>query len=145
MLKVKFQKWVKWEDRKSLLNLEAPGVYCIAKTNEDISGKDFSFTKDIIYFGESRCLSNRLHQFNRVLSGADKGHSGARTFMGKFSSTKGKNLLSILYVTIMPIGKGKASGLISEDWCRRGDARKLELYCIAEYLSKYSHIPECNK
>lgn len=43
MTEPKFTKWAKWIGRNDSLkpDVEYPGVYCIAKSESDLSGQDF--------------------------------------------------------------------------------------------------------
>jgi len=46
-----FTKWVRWIHRKDLPGLSYPGVYCLAISSTDISGRPFKWMPEIKYFG----------------------------------------------------------------------------------------------
>jgi hypothetical protein len=69
MIKLNFSHWTPWKDRHSLQHLVYPGVYALAISAEDISGKEFDWIKEIIYFGMTHSgggLRARLNQFEKL-------------------------------------------------------------------------------
>jgi len=74
-----FSQWSRCQDRNTLPDLQYPGVYAIALSNDDISGKPFSWRPEIIYFGMTNSkggLKSRLRQFENTIIGKN-GHGGA--------------------------------------------------------------------
>jgi hypothetical protein len=56
----RFSRWTLWDDRNELKSLKCPGVpgvYAIAISKDDLSGKRFSWIKEIKYVGMSNAVS----------------------------------------------------------------------------------------
>jgi hypothetical protein len=86
MIENKFSTWTKWQDRHVIVGLKFPGVYAIAVTNLDLTGKNFSLTNSIKYFGMTNSqngLRGRLNQFDNTIKGKS-GHGGADRFRFKY-------------------------------------------------------------
>jgi len=81
MIHGKFSNWVHINTKDALKEKlkfaghYVPGIYAIAYSNEDLSGKKFDYIEDIVYFGLSlnkRGLQGRLSQFFYGLNGKKK-------------------------------------------------------------------------
>jgi|SRR5216684_3848100 len=81
---------------------EVPGVYAIAKSRKDITGRCFEWKKEIIYIGVTNAiwgLKGRLKQFDNAI--ADKGrHGGGERVLYKYRDYN--KLVKQLYVSGAP-------------------------------------------
>jgi len=71
-----FSNWIKWADRTELNGLNCPGVYALAISRSVLSGKAFSWQREIVYIGMTNAkggLKSRLQQFDNSIKGGD-GH-----------------------------------------------------------------------
>lgn len=74
-----FSEWYPWQSREKLGGLKYPGVYAIAYTPSNLSGRPFSWRREIIYIGMTNSvlgLKGRLKQFDNTIAG-NTGHGGA--------------------------------------------------------------------
>lgn len=79
-----FSKWQYWPDRDRLNGISFPGVYMLAVTDKDLTGKVVRF-KDVSYIGmtNSRAgLRGRWNQLSRSINGGT-GHSGGNAIQKK--------------------------------------------------------------
>ena len=139
---MRFSKWEKWKERHNIPHLKEPGVYVIAISNKNISGKKFKLIKEIIYFGMTNSnggLKNRLQSFDNGIKGGN-GHGGAQRFYRKFKS---KPPFPKLFVSISP-RKREAKSNIPTVWRIEGEILKQECDCIANYAEKYRELPMFN-
>ena len=71
---------MKWDNRNEAVNINMPGIYAIAISDQNLEG-DFSFSEKIVYFGMTNSqggLRSRLKAFDNTIK--DKtGHGGAAT------------------------------------------------------------------
>lgn len=99
-----FTKWCYWPDRANLENISFPGIYALAITAEDLTGKEVDFEK-VVYIGMSNSQSGirgRLNQLNSSINGGS-GHSGGNTIKSQLSCyDKWQDGLD-LYVAICPV------------------------------------------
>lgn len=137
-----FTPWFHWTHRSEMPGLVAPGVYAIVRSAENIAGKAFDWQQDIIYFGVSGSLKMRLRQFDNTISHKRKSHGGADRV--RFKHPDYDLLVPDLYVSVLAVGDTPAKDS-SDCWRRIGDAKRLEYYCIAEYLDRYGSLPEFNR
>lgn len=139
----KFTKWVKWEDRNNLLDIEYPGIYCIALSELDLFGQDFSWIREIKYVGMTNSrngLKGRLKQFNSTINGKTK-HGGADRFMYKYQDLQ--DLQNRLFVSIHPF-KCDVKSNKPRDLKTMGEVAKFEYECFATYAEKFKCLPEFN-
>ncbi|MDP2841353.1 MAG: hypothetical protein Q8O17_03630 [Candidatus Methanoperedens sp.] len=138
-----FSIWRKWEERDSLENIEYPGVYAIAISDIDLSGKNFQLIEKIKYFGMTNAhsgLKGRLQQFDNTIKGKI-GHGGANRFRYKYPDYK--KLIKKLYVSVYPqICDTKSFS--PDDLVKMGDVASFEYQCFAEYVKIYNGLPEFN-
>ena len=74
-----FTQWAPWNERNKIKAAEYPGVFLIAITKKNLTGKIPEY-KDVSYIGMTRSkngLNNRWAQFHRAING-NRGHSGGR-------------------------------------------------------------------
>ena len=164
---MKFSKWAKWDEREKALTLKMVGkkplsgkdllkyrgIYALAISKKtDMTGKDFKWEKDIVYFGMTNSikgLAGRLKQFNntlRDLPGA--GHGGAARFLSKNERKhkKGDVLAKKLFVSVSPFFSSKP-GLkpeTSRDLKLMGRVAKAEYDALATYLGEHKALPKYN-
>lgn len=138
-----FSKWKKWDKREDFNGLDYPGVYALAISAKDLSGKPFSLIKQIVYFGMTNSgngLRGRLKQFDNTIAGKI-GHGGAERFMHKWSRT---TLKKRLYVSINFI-KCDVRSNKPQDLLKMGDVARFEYTCFAAYTKKFREgLPEFN-
>jgi hypothetical protein len=140
---MQFSNWIKWNNRNTLANIEYPGVYIIAISTEDLTGKSFRWIEDISYVGMTNSkggLRNRLQQFENTISGKE-GHGGAKRFRFKYPNYAKLNRL--LYVAVKPFICDVTSNKV-KDLKIMGKVVKHEYDCIAEYVRKIHRLPEFN-
>ncbi len=140
-----FSKWASWQTRKkSLCNLEYPGVYAIAYSQRDLSGKKFSWIKNIIYIGMTNAVSGldgRLDAFDMTISGKRLLHGGADRVRYKHQNYV--KLAKNMYVAIAHF-KCDAKSWKPSNLKKRGDVAKFEYLCFAEHVRKHGHPSEFN-
>ncbi|MCG3738005.1 hypothetical protein EXA16_16975 [Vibrio cincinnatiensis] len=102
--KLTFTKWYYWLDRANIENISFPGIYALAITSEDLTGKEVNLEK-VVYIGMSNSKSGirgRLNQLNRSINGGS-GHSGGNTIRSQLGwYDKWRDGLD-LYVAICPV------------------------------------------
>jgi len=137
----RFSAWTRWVDRGSLSDLSSPGVYAIAWSQKDLTSMPWTWCEEIIYFGVADHLGKRLRQFDDTISRKRTSHGGADRVLYKYQEYL--KLTPNLYLAIAAIGTTLAKNL-PDCWRRKGDARRLEYHCIAEYLERYERLPVFN-
>jgi len=139
----RFSRWARWKDRYVLELLEFPGVYAFAISTRNLSGKRFSWIKQIVYVGMSNAvhgLKGRLKQFDNTIIGKT-GHGGALRFLHDFPDHK--KLVPSLYVAVAPF-KCKVTSNAPADLLTMGDVAKAEYECWAELVRLHERLPRYN-
>jgi hypothetical protein len=134
-----FTEWKCWSQRDQFPDIKKPGIYAIAKSKKALSGKPFTWRKEIAYIGMTASkggLRARLNQFNDTIHKKALSHGGARRVLCRHKNNC-KPLARYLYIAIM-----------TQPPCRRKKDKDkvygLELFCFAEYISRHKKIPEFN-
>ena len=101
----RFSKWAAWADREKLEELTYPGIYALALSKVNLSGRPFSWIKEIMYVGMTNSkggLKSRLKQFDNTIRGKT-GHGGAQRFRYDFPNNNNiqQSLYPILYVSVV--------------------------------------------
>ena len=138
-----FTHWAKWQNRKSLPDLQYPGVYAIALSHQDISGTLFSWRSEIIYIGMTNSkggLKSRLQQFENTIIGKD-GHGGAHRV--RFKHPDYHTLVPALFVSVCS-HKCNVNSNAPEDFRIMGDVDKFEYECFAVFTEHFGQLPEFN-
>jgi len=138
-----FSKWAKWPERGRFPGLKSPGVYILAISTKNLSGRDFKWIPDVKYIGMTNSqagLKGRLKQFDNTICGK-KGHGGADRF--RYKHKKYGPLTKKLYVCICAIECDVKSNS-PKDIKTMGEVAKLEYSCLAEYVQRYKGLPEFN-
>ena len=138
-----FTRWIRWADRLQLSDLSYPGVYVLAISRKDISGKAFSWIPQIAYVGMTNSkggLRSRLRQFERTIKGGS-GHGGARRV--RFKHTRYATLNRKLYLAVRPFTCDVSSGQ-PRDLRIMGDVARFEYVCFARYSRRFGRLPEFN-
>jgi len=138
-----FSCWSRWDNRNALEGLQFPGIYALAISEHDLSGKSFAWIEVIVYFGMSNAaagLRGRLKQFDNTIIGK-KGHGGAERFRRDFSSHE--KLVPHLYVTVAPF-KCKVTSNAPSDLRIMGDVAKAEYECWAQFVAIFKRLPKYN-
>jgi hypothetical protein len=139
-----FSKWVRFDERKKLEQLKYPGIYAIAYSNEDISGKDFDWIKEIVYIGMSfkRNLRIRLEEFYKTINLKSGQHDPAKRFCFNLDN-EDENWREKLCVSVMPIPCDVRSNSPKDLICM-GEIEKQEYVCFAKYVRKHKEMPRFN-
>lgn len=138
-----FSDWSKWCDRKELDRLEYPGVYAIALSNTDMTGKAFSWGPEVIYVGMTNAkggLKSRLQQFDNTIKGGD-GHGGGHRVRFKYPDYD--KLTPRLYVSVHPHECDVESNKPG-DLRIMGEVAKHEYECFAIFAETFKRLPEFN-
>jgi len=156
MMEGSFSKWVHINNPDEIMKREelkraghyVPGVYAIAYSNDNLSGREFNYIEDIVYFGMSinkRGLQGRLYQFFRAINGKINQHSGAER-MYSVLSKEDINWKDKLYISLWPCIYCNVITFSHEDLIIMGDIAKQEYICLSEYKKRYNKMPRfCNK
>jgi len=133
--KIQFSKWYKWSEQKSIENIDAPGMYLLAKFKDVPVGNADVLDKNIIYIGETcnRTIKRRLYEFNNSAFRSKDGHSGGWTYNETF-----KNKGDDLYVAALPVPN------LPEN-IRHSFIRFVERKLILDYAVKYGSQPQLNR
>ena len=143
MIKLYFSKWARWRERHSLNDLGYPGVYALAVSRKDISGKEFDWLKEIIYFGMTNSgggLKDRLQQFDNTIVGKE-GHGGGERV--RFEYRDYDQLADSLFVAVCPV-KCDIKSNDPEDLLKMGEVVYSEYYCFARYARLFGQLPKFN-
>lgn len=143
MYEAKFSQWIPWEQREELSNIQFPGVYAIRISQQDISGRKFSWHKEIAYIGMTNGVSGlkgRLKAFDNTIRGK-RGHGGADRFRYKHQNYN--TLIENLYVSVAHF-KADVTSNLPEDLLVMGKVALFEYQCFAEYVNKHGDLPEFN-
>ena len=79
-----FSPWRRWNDRNEPAEqMKCPGIYVIALSKSELTGKAFSFSKIIVYVGMTNAsLKARLTAFDKTIRREGRKHGGADRFLG---------------------------------------------------------------
>ncbi|MBI5749422.1 MAG: hypothetical protein HZA00_09890 [Nitrospinae bacterium] len=138
-----FSNWAKWRGRNGLDDIELPGVYAIALSEQDISGTSFEWRREVIYVGMTNSkggLKSRLQRFENTIKGG-KGHGGDSRV--RYKHPDHERLIPRLYVSVWP----KACNVLSNqpsDLRAMGEVAKLEYECFAHFVEAFHQLPEFN-
>ena len=164
MIQGNFSKWVHINNKDELIQKEelkraghyVPGIYAIAYSNVNLSGKEFDYIEDIVYFGMSinkRGLQGRLYQFFRTINGKSKQHTAAEKMAHELSK-ENDDWMNKIYISLLPCIYCSttiiSSGHITQDDCLNlnfmGGIAKQEYACLYEYAKRYNKLPRfCSK
>ena len=138
-----FSNWSSWKNRNELKNIQCPRVYVIRISLRNIANRKFSWHKEIVYIGMTNGISGlkgRLKAFDNTIKGK-RGHGGADRFRYKHQSYS--QLVKKLYVSVAPF-KADVTSITPKDLIVMGNVAKFEYQCFAQYVDKYSDLPEFN-
>ena len=167
MKRMKFSKWAKWDEREKALTLKMVGkkplsgkdllkyrgIYALAISEKtDMTGKDFKWEKDIVYFGMTNSIkgfAGRLKQFDNTLRDRPgAGHGGAARFLSKNERKhkKGNALAKKLFVSVCPFLRSEPGQKpkTASDLRVMGLVVKAEYDAWATYLRMYGALPKYN-
>jgi hypothetical protein len=119
----------------------------LAVTQENLSGKPFSWIREIEYVGMTNSkggLKGRLKQFDNTICG-NTGHGGAQRFRHNYPDKNDikRSLYPILYVSVAPY-KCNVTSNKPEDLLVMGDVAKAEFECWARYSGDFNQLPKYN-
>ena len=143
MYENRFTKWMRWSDRDTAQGINYPGIYICAISKEDISGKNFSWTTNIVYVGMTNSLkglTGRLKQFDNTIKGKS-GHGGADRMRYRYQNYN--ELINKLYVAVAPFTCNVKSNS-PEDLRTMGEVAKFEYDCFARFTELFGQLPEFN-
>jgi hypothetical protein len=136
-------KWYKWGKRNEIVNKNQPAIYYIAYSETDISNRDFSLLKEIVYIGMTVSiggLKSRLDQFEATMKGKT-GHGGAARVLFKHKSYDTFFRKAYVSAKIFPISETRDT---PSDWRIKSECVGLEYKSFADYLEQYKMLPEFN-
>jgi hypothetical protein len=140
-----FSNWYKFDQRQAIENGQYPGIYALAISSSDLSGKPFALIKEIEYFGMTNSkagLRGRLTQFNNTLRDIPGlGHGGAERF--RYDHEDGDALAKMLYVALCPF-KCDVSSTARIDLETMGDVARAEYVALANYAERFGRLPRYN-
>lgn len=142
MIERRFDRWHQWNERGELPS--CPGVYAVARSSKNLSGKVFKLREEIVYFGMTNAvfgLRGRLQQFDHTISGKRLTHGGADRVRHSFSSYA--RLVSRLYVSVACFPCDPASNLPA-DLRKMGSVARFEYLCFAEFVERFGRLPRFN-
>lgn len=131
--KVKFSKWVPWEQRTRLACANLPGLYLLLKNETVPKGPAYFKHEKVIYIGETgEKLRERWVKFARAALRGSGNHSGGRSYFEKFNGD-----MENLHVAAIGLElKHPYAGPIR---------LYLERKLILEYVFQHKRLPLCNK
>lgn len=144
MIERRFTPWRPWRARTELGELQCPGVYAVARTQDDIAGTQFEVCEPIVYFGMTNSVAGlvgRLQQFDDTIRGRRLTHGGADRVRHRFPGYA--HLTLRLYVAVARFPCDPGSGLPA-DLRKMGDVARFEYLCFAEYVEKFGRLPMFN-
>jgi hypothetical protein len=144
MVERRFSTWYSWGQRSDLTRSECPGVYAIARSRQNLSGKPFKLHEDIIYFGMTNAaygLQGRLQHFDNTISGKRLAHGGADRVRHGYSSYS--RLAPQLYVSVARFPCDPTSNKPA-DLRKMGDVARFEYLCLAEFVEQFERLPRFN-
>ena len=165
MIQGTFSKWIHINNKDELMRKEElkraghyiPGIYAIAYSNNNLSGTEFDYIEDIIYFRMSinkRGLQGRLYELFRTINNKSKGHRGAERMCQELSK-ENSSWKNNIYISLLPciycrVKFISPEGNITDDDCIHlihiGDITKHEYMCLFEYAKRYNKLPRfCKK
>jgi len=121
------------------------GVYVIAISNKNISGKPFSWRKEIVYIGQTtskRGLKARLRQFDNTINWKE-GHGGAQRFRKVYK--RYDKLVPRLFLSVCHTNCDRRPDIPTPANLRlMGMVLQQEYECFATYVEKFGCWPRFN-
>lgn len=142
-IKNNFSKWTNWKDKDKITGIKYPGIYCIAKSENNLFNNEFDWIEEIEYIGMTNSikgLKGRLKQFDNTIKGKT-GHGGADRFIYEYRDFN--YLIKNLYVSVYYF-KCDVKSILREDLLVMGEVAKKEYECWAEYTTKFQKLPKFN-
>ena len=146
-MEIKFTNWIQFNCINAYNQFGwVPGIYAIAYTEENISGKEFDYISEIVYFGMTNSkngLHGRLKQFYDTIYLKRSQHGGADRFIFNLNK-EDINWKEKLYISTMPYIHCDVNTNSPEDLITMGDVAKQEYICQAEYVKRFKKLPRFN-
>lgn len=139
----RFSKWVPWTARYELPNMDCPGVYAIAYSTRNLSGRPFRWSSAVIYVGMTNSaggLRARLRQFDNTMQHKE-GHGGAQRVRRKhrhYATFCRRAFVAVMACRCSPKSNSP------KDIRKMGDVARSEYHCIAEFAERFGNLPEFN-
>jgi hypothetical protein len=147
-----FSNWISLKNLKDGIDLQAPGVYVVACSAQNIEGKKFRWRRNIIYIGMTNAatgLFGRLNGFNTTIEteGNRILHSGADRVLAGYRNHK--ILYKKLYISVRSFKCDVRRAFGQKNPCyielkKMGKIPHFEYLCFSEYVRKYGHLPKFN-
>jgi hypothetical protein len=138
-----FTNWRPWLERGDHPHITRAGVYAIAYSCELLTGRAFSWQKEIIYVGMTNAvagLKGRLKQFDNTIAGK-RGHGGADRV--RFKHRDYPTFCQQAYVAVRSFQCDPTSNL-PKDLRIMGEVAQFEYLCLAHFVEKFGRLPEFN-
>jgi hypothetical protein len=140
-----FSPWYRWEARREYPDIAYPGIYIVAISSTDISGRPFTFNNDIVYVGMTNAvagLRGRLVQFDNTIAKKHCQHGGADRFLYKHQDYAA--LVKQLYVALRHF-ECTPEGVTPAHLRAMGRVANAEYECMACCVEKFGRLPEFNR
>ncbi len=138
-----FSKWHSWDDREMFWDISRPGVYVVAHSRQNLSGRRFSWRCEIIYVGMTNAiggLRGRLRQFDNTMRGKLQ-HGGADRV--RYKHRNYRTFRKTAYVALAPF-RCDPSTEHPKDLRIMGDVARLEFRCLAHFAERFGALPRFN-
>jgi hypothetical protein len=112
------------------MGITCPGVYVVAITRQALTGRKFSWRKDIVYVGMTNSvagLKGRLNQFDRTMTGR-LAHGGADRVLFKYPNYERFAAQAYVAVASFPCNPKSSK---AEDLRIMGNVARFEYFCLA--------------
>jgi hypothetical protein len=131
---VVFGPWCPWQDRGSLVDVDAAGVYALACFDGTPPSDVDVLSEKTVYIGETcdNSLAGRMQQFHRSAFLGKDGHSGGWSFASRCSDQGPK-----LHVSVFPV-------FVLHEPHRSAFIRHTERRLLWEYVLNWGRRPICN-
>lgn len=137
--------WFHWSERNKYSGIRHPGIYIIAISKSNLTGKKFSFRNEIVYVGMTNSLAGlqgRITQFDNTIAAKRLQHGGADRF--RYKHRKYSALVKQLFVAYrhFPLSRtGDEPAMLRV----MGKVANAEYECLARCVEEMGYLPEFNR
>ncbi|MCX6996138.1 MAG: hypothetical protein NTV49_03410 [Kiritimatiellaeota bacterium] len=136
--KPEFSEWMRWPTHWQHSGIRNPGVYLLARFENDAPTEVDALDPRVLYVGETcnQTLETRLYQFSRSAFRRKTGHSGGWTFCDRFNRGKPADPPDWLFVSLLPVTLAEPKRSV---WIRL-----VERQILWDFVGKRDRLPQCN-